>query len=184
MSATATTEPTTGCSRRSPTRPSTSCARRIGKPIENTIEPWCHEATRDNIRHYAHGIGDDNPLWCDPDYAARSAQGGIVALPSFLFTTSRIISGYVGGIPGVHAMWAGADWRWHRWVRRNEAVTHRGLAEGSRRAQDRLRRAVDPAGLPCALSSAAAATCSPRRRAGASAPIATRRARRAPSTRS
>ena len=29
-----------------------------------------HEATRDNIRHYAHGIGDDNPLWTDPDYAA------------------------------------------------------------------------------------------------------------------
>ena len=27
---------------------------------------------------------------------------------------SRIISGYVGGLPGVHAMWAGADWTWHR----------------------------------------------------------------------
>ena len=32
---------------------------RIGKPIENTAEPWCYEATRDNIRHYAHGIGDE-----------------------------------------------------------------------------------------------------------------------------
>lgn len=95
---------------------------RLGKRIENTAEPWCHEATRDNIRHYAHGIGDDNPLWCDPAYAAQSAQGGIVALPSFLFTTSRIISGYVGGLPGVHAMWSGADWRWHRWIRRNEEI--------------------------------------------------------------
>jgi acyl dehydratase len=97
--------------------------QRIGKRIENTVEPWCYEATRDNIRHYAHGIGDDNPLWCDPDYAAKSVLGGIVALPSFLFATSRIISGYVGGLPGVHAMWSGADWRWHRWVRRNETVT-------------------------------------------------------------
>ncbi len=97
--------------------------QRIGKRIENTVEPWCYEATRDSIRHYAHGIGDDNPLWCDPDYAARSLLGGIVALPSFLFATSRIISGYVGGLPGVHAMWSGADWRWHRWVRRNEAIT-------------------------------------------------------------
>lgn len=96
---------------------------RIGVKIENTLEPWCHEATRDNIRHYAHGIGDDNPLWCDPEYAARSIHKGIVAPPSFLFATSRIISGYVGGIPGVHAMWAGADWRWHRWVRRNEPIT-------------------------------------------------------------
>lgn len=96
---------------------------RIGVKIENTQEPWCHEATRDNIRHYAHGIGDDNPLWCDPAHAAKSVHGGIVALPSFLFSTSRIISGYVGGIPGVHAMWAGADWTWHRWLRRNETVT-------------------------------------------------------------
>jgi acyl dehydratase len=96
---------------------------RIGKRIENTIEPWCYEATRDNIRHYAHGIGDDNPLWCDPGYAEKSVLGSIVALPSFLFTTSRIISGYVAGLPGVHAMWSGADWRWHRWVRRNETIT-------------------------------------------------------------
>lgn len=96
---------------------------RIGHRIENTVEPWCHEATRDNIRHYAHGIGDDNPLWCDPAYAERSSLGGLVALPSFLFTTSRIISGYVGGLPGIHAMWSGADWRWHRWVRRNEEIT-------------------------------------------------------------
>jgi len=91
--------------------------------IENTAEPWCYEATRDNIRHYAHGIGDDNPLWCDPDYAAQTRFGGIIALPSFLFATSRIISGYVGGIPGVHAMWAGADWTWHKPVLRNQAIT-------------------------------------------------------------
>jgi acyl dehydratase len=96
---------------------------RIGARIENTLEPWCHEATRDNIRHYAHGIGDDNPLWCDPSYAATTRYGGIVALPSFLFTTSRIISGYVGGLPGVHAMWAGADWTWHRPVLRNDEIT-------------------------------------------------------------
>ena len=97
--------------------------RRIGVTIGDTLEPWCHEATRDNVRHYAHGIGDDNPLWCDPAYGEKSALGGMVALPSFLFATSRIISGYVGGLAGVHAMWAGANWQWHRWVRRNEAIT-------------------------------------------------------------
>jgi len=91
--------------------------------IENTLEPWCHEATRDNIRHYAHGIGDDNPLWCEPSYAAKTRYGDVIALPSFLFATSRIVSGYVGGIPGVHAMWAGADWYWHRPVLRNQAIS-------------------------------------------------------------
>lgn len=96
---------------------------RIGLKIGATAEPWCYEATRDNIRHYAHGIGDDNPLWCDPDYAANTAHGGIVALPSFLFSTSRIVSGYVGGLPGVHAMWSGADWTWHKPVKRNDTIT-------------------------------------------------------------
>ncbi|MEZ5744592.1 MAG: MaoC family dehydratase N-terminal domain-containing protein [Sphingomonadaceae bacterium] len=96
--------------------------KRIGVKIENTVEPWNYEATRDAIRHYAHGIGDDNPLWCDPEYAAQTKYGSVVALPSFLFTTSRIISGYCGGLSGVHAMWAGADWTWHKPVLRNDTI--------------------------------------------------------------
>ncbi len=104
--------------------------KRIGVPIEDSLEPWCHEATRDNIRHYAHGIGDDNPLWCDPDYADNSVYGGILAPPSFLFACDRIISGYVGGLPGVHAMWAGADFNWHKVIRRNDEIhTHAYLKE-------------------------------------------------------
>ncbi|WP_269584489.1 FAS1-like dehydratase domain-containing protein [Roseibium sp. Sym1] len=95
---------------------------RIGVKIENTVEPWCYEATRDNIRHYAHGIGDDNPLWCDPDYAKTTRYGDVIALPSFLFATSRIISGYVGGLSGVHAMWSGADWTWHKPISRNTTI--------------------------------------------------------------
>jgi len=97
--------------------------QRIGVKIGFTAEPWCYEATRDNIRHYAHGIGDDNPLWCDPEYAAKTTYGGIIALPSFLFATSRIVSGYVGGLPGVHAMWSGADWTWHKPIRRNDVIS-------------------------------------------------------------
>ena len=96
---------------------------RIGVKITNTVEPWNYEATRDAIRHYAHGIGDDNPLWCDPMYAEQTKYGTLVALPSFLFTTSRIVSGYCGGLSGVHAMWAGADWNWHKPVLRNDAIT-------------------------------------------------------------
>ena len=96
--------------------------RRLGVRIAHEPEPWCFEATRDNIRHYAHGIGDDNPLWCDPDYARGTQHGDLVALPSFLFACSRIASGYVGGLPGIHAMWAGADWTWHQYAKRNDQI--------------------------------------------------------------
>jgi acyl dehydratase len=94
----------------------------IGVKIVDTVEPWCYEATRDNIRHYAHGIGDDNPLWCEPDYAASTQHGGVLAPPSFLFALNRIYSGYVGGLPGVHAMWSGASTTWHRPLRRGDEV--------------------------------------------------------------
>ena len=97
--------------------------RRIGVKIGATAEPWCYEATRDNIRHYAHGIGDDNPLWCNPEYAAKTSHGTIIALPSFLYSTSRIVSGYVGGLPGVHAMWSGSNWTWHQHAKRNDVIS-------------------------------------------------------------
>jgi acyl dehydratase len=96
---------------------------RIGRRIEDTVEPWCHEATRDAIRHYAHGIGDDNPLWCDPSYARQTRYGDVIAPPSFLFACDRVVSGYVGGLPGVHAMFAGVDFAWHRVIRRGDEIT-------------------------------------------------------------
>ncbi|MBM3684042.1 MAG: acyl dehydratase [Actinobacteria bacterium] len=97
--------------------------RLIGVPITETVEPWCHEVTRDSVRHYAHGIGDDNPLWCDPAYAAAGPHGGIVAPPSFIFPLNRVLSGYVGGLPGIHAMWAGANLTWHDWFRRGDEIS-------------------------------------------------------------
>jgi len=96
--------------------------RALGVPIADNVEPWCYEATRDTIRHYAHGIGDDNPLWCDPAYAGSGPYGTVVAPPSFVFALSRILSGYVGGLPGIHAMWAGADLQWHQPIRRGTEV--------------------------------------------------------------
>jgi acyl dehydratase len=97
--------------------------QRIGQRLERPPEPWCYEATRDNIRHYAHGIGDDNPLWCDPAYGRTTRYGDIIALPSFLFACSRIVSGYVGGLPGVHAMFAGCDFTWYKPIHRNAQMT-------------------------------------------------------------
>ncbi|TAL01961.1 MAG: acyl dehydratase [Rhodospirillaceae bacterium] len=97
--------------------------KRIGVRIEDTLEPWCYESTRDNIRHYAHGIGDDNPLWCDPAYGKTTPYGDVLAPPSFLFSCSRIVSGYVGGMPGVHAMFAGCDFTWHKPIPRNIEIS-------------------------------------------------------------
>src|ERR1700741_3184731 len=95
----------------------------LGVPVEDSLEPWCTEATRDNIRHWAHGIGDDNPLWCDPDYAATTPFGRIVAPPSFLFPLNRSFSGYVAGLPGVPALFAGIDVTWHEPIVRGDELS-------------------------------------------------------------
>jgi len=87
-----------------------SLRQRIGVKITKTVEPWVEEANQDAIRHYAYGIGDDNPLWIDLEYARKARYGTIIAPPCFLYATNRVISGYVGGLPGIHAMFAGTDW--------------------------------------------------------------------------
>ncbi len=54
-----------------------------GKVIQER-EPWNTAVTPQAIRHFAYGISDDNPLWLDPDYAAKSHFGQLVAPPTFL----------------------------------------------------------------------------------------------------
>jgi hypothetical protein len=35
----------------------------------------------------------------------------------------RIVSGYVGGLPGIHAMYGGTDFRWRREIREDDRLT-------------------------------------------------------------
>ncbi len=45
-----------------------------------------HEVTPDGIRHFVNGYGDDNPLYCDPEYAETTRWGTLIAPPTFLRT--------------------------------------------------------------------------------------------------
>ncbi|WP_083934109.1 FAS1-like dehydratase domain-containing protein [Sciscionella marina] len=90
-----------------------------GTPIR--VEQWNHEASWDSIRHYALGLGDDNPLFCDAAYGAATPYGCLLAPPTFLYTA---FDGAVGaGMPGVQPIYAGTSWRFHRRVRRNDGIT-------------------------------------------------------------
>jgi acyl dehydratase len=84
---------------------------RVGREVPRP-EPYIEVASRDAIRHWAHGIGDRNPHWA----AAR------VAPPTILFAMDRIVSGYVGGLPGIHAMYGGTEFRWRRRIREAERL--------------------------------------------------------------
>ena len=96
--------------------------QRIGIKIEKTVEPWVRVASEDTIKHFAWGIGDDNPLWLDQEYARQTRYGTIIAPPTFLYATNRVMSGYVGGLPGIHAMFAGTNWTWYSPTRLGDRI--------------------------------------------------------------
>lgn len=60
--------------------------KRLGVPRPQRNPPHNYEAGWDAIRHFAYGYGDDNPLYCDPQYARSTRWGGLVAPPTFLYT--------------------------------------------------------------------------------------------------
>jgi acyl dehydratase len=45
---------------------------------------WNRDVTQDSIRHFAYGIGDDNPMWLDAAYAERSRYKCLAAPPAYL----------------------------------------------------------------------------------------------------
>ncbi len=90
----------------------------IGMPIR--VEQWNYEASRDAIRHYAWGIGDDNPLFHDADYAKGTQWGGIIASPTFFFGIWDAV--VAPGLPDVQWYYSGIDAKFHHAIRRNDTI--------------------------------------------------------------
>lgn len=90
---------------------------RIGKPLTRVTAPFYREINDDAARNFAGAIGDDNPLWLDAAYGARTRWGAQLAPPTILYSTENSVSGAVEGLAGVHAMFAGTDWRWFEPIR-------------------------------------------------------------------
>jgi acyl dehydratase len=60
-------------------------------------------ATRLAVMRFCEGIGDDNPLWTDADYAAKGPHGTLVAPPSFIFACLGSVQVGWPGLGGFHA---------------------------------------------------------------------------------
>lgn len=108
----------------------------IGEKLR--IAPFNNEATRDAIRHYAHGLGDDNPLWCDPDYAVGGPYGGVVAPPTWFY--SVFSPGITPGFDGLQAYFGTGEWTIERYARRNEEIFADARLTGVEEKQGRRAR--------------------------------------------
>jgi acyl dehydratase len=85
---------------------------------------YIQTATADNIRNFAHGCGNDNPLHCDPAYGAGTRWGSVIA-PAMM---AGVINSPMRGDPipdeikklrkslfkGVHVFVSGSTWDWYR----------------------------------------------------------------------
>jgi hypothetical protein len=60
--------------------------KRIGLAEPQPNPPHNFEVTWDGSRHFAFGYGDDNPLFCNPDYAKGTRWGTLIAPPTFHYT--------------------------------------------------------------------------------------------------
>jgi len=104
-------------------------------------------ATRLAIMRFAEGVGDDNPLWTDPVYAAKTPYGTLIAPPSFIFCCLGSVQFGWRGLGGFHA---DTTMTFHRQVRVGDRVTARvffdgfdgptGSNFGGRRIKDYIRQ--------------------------------------------
>jgi acyl dehydratase len=92
-----------------------AAAELIGQPLRRSRMQWIETATRDAIRHFAWGIGDDNPLWIDREYADASPTGGLIAPPCLLYALDSTI--IAPKLPGVQWIYAGTDFTWFDHIR-------------------------------------------------------------------
>jgi acyl dehydratase len=77
-----------------------------------------------DVRRWAlYSTGDDNPLWCDEEYARRTAWGGVIAPPTFLYSIDSTI--VAPGLRGIQWIYGGTRWQHLRPVRLGDRITAR-----------------------------------------------------------
>ncbi|MCZ6709430.1 MAG: hypothetical protein O7B25_03615 [Gammaproteobacteria bacterium] len=81
------------------------------RPVRRSRIPWVNCATPDAIQHFSWGIGDDNPLWSNHDYACRSRWGGVIAPPCFLYAVDETT--VTQGYPDRRRVYRSVDWTFH-----------------------------------------------------------------------
>jgi len=93
---------------------------------------YIQTASEDNIRNFAHGCGDDNPLYCDPQYAKKTRWGGLIAPGMMAGVINRPMKG--DPLPdeiralrkslfkGIHVFVSGSTWDFYRPVRPGDTI--------------------------------------------------------------
>jgi acyl dehydratase len=116
---------------------------RIGIAEPHVQPPHYLAADSDAFRHVAQCYGDDNPLWCDPAYAATTRWEGPIAPPPLVGGDTLIGEDEVAAVPedqrdlmkgdplrGVHAFYSASAREWWTPLRPGTRVWRRNALVG------------------------------------------------------
>jgi len=107
------------------------------------MPPHYRLPTTDTFRHVAEAYGDDNPLWCDLDYATATLWNGPIAPPPLVGGDTLIGENEISEVPagqrdlmkgdplrGVHAFYSASAREWWAPLRPNKRVFRRNALVG------------------------------------------------------
>ena len=130
--------------------------QRIGVAQPHPQPPHYRSPNEDAFRHLAEAYGDDNPLWCEPDYATTTVWGGPIASPNFNGgdtligeneverldpETKELLRG--DPIRGAHAFYSGSFREWWNPLRPGMRISRRNALVGVHDKQSEFaKRAV------------------------------------------
>ena len=96
----------------------------LGVDVANNHREYIQTATTDNIRNFAHGVGNDNPLHCDPSYARGTRWGSVIAPGMMVGVINSPMKGdpmppelkakMKGLFRGIHVFVSGSNWEWFK----------------------------------------------------------------------
>lgn len=116
---------------------------RIGIPEPHPLPPHYRVPDADAFRHVANAYGDDNPLWCDPDYATGTRWEGLIAPPPLVGGDTLVGEDEVTEVApearelmkgdplrGVHAFYSASAREWWAPLRPGRRVARRNALVG------------------------------------------------------
>ena len=93
----------------------------IGVELRRDDHRWNTEAHPDAVRHFCWGIGDDNKLFCDPEYGAGTRWKSGLAPGCFLYTVDSAV--VAPKLRGIQWMYGGTQWDWYKPIRHRDRFT-------------------------------------------------------------
>ena len=91
----------------------------IGVDLRRTNQTWNTEAGPDSVRHFCWSLGDENPLFCDPQYGRASRWKSALAPGCFLYTIDTTV--VAPKLRGIQWLYGGTDFEWYRPIRHRDS---------------------------------------------------------------